>query len=103
MIAHADLGLLDGFERALINRRLTMVYQPKVDAVSGAICGFEALMRWTQAGGEPISPAIFIPLAEESGKGDRGKNADDQNDDQELDEREALLVLSARAQLVEHV
>ena len=30
MIAQADLGLLDGFERALINGRLHMVYQPKV-------------------------------------------------------------------------
>ena len=42
-------------------------------------------------------------LTEEGGQGDRGEDADDQNDDQELDEGEALLVLMRDAQLVEHV
>ena len=32
----AELGLLDGFERALINGRLHMVYQPKMSAVATA-------------------------------------------------------------------
>ena len=36
-------------------------------------------------------------------QGDRGEDADDQNDDQELDKGETLLVLSALAELVEHV
>jgi hypothetical protein len=42
-------------------------------------------------------------LAEERGKGDRGEDADDQDDDQELDQGEALLVLGALAKLMEHV
>ena len=37
MIAAADLGLLDGFERALINDRLRMVYQPKVNLKDGKL------------------------------------------------------------------
>ena len=45
----------------------------------------------------------LLALVEERGKGDRGEDADDQDDDQELDEREALLVLGALAKLVEHV
>ena len=37
MIAAAELGLLDGFERALLNRRLHMVYQPKVSLADGRL------------------------------------------------------------------
>src|SRR5437764_2495361 len=42
-------------------------------------------------------------LAEEGRQSDGGENADDQDDDQELDQGEALLVSSALAQLAEHV
>ncbi|MDD2970397.1 MAG: ABC transporter substrate binding protein, partial [Lachnospiraceae bacterium] len=41
-----------------------LLYQPKVSAVSGEISGFEALLRMK---GQNISPALFIPIAEESG------------------------------------
>ena len=37
MIPAADLGLLDGFERALINGRLHMCYQPKVSLSDGSL------------------------------------------------------------------
>lgn len=42
-------------------------YQPKVCLESGRIIGMEALLRWHDAEGVPVSPAEFIPVAENSG------------------------------------
>jgi EAL domain-containing protein (putative c-di-GMP-specific phosphodiesterase class I) len=67
MIAAADLGLLDGFERALINDRLRMVYQPKVSLKDGKLKRVEALVRWDDPTLGAISPARFVPLAERHG------------------------------------
>jgi diguanylate cyclase (GGDEF)-like protein/PAS domain S-box-containing protein len=41
-------------------------YQPKVSLATGAITGFEALLRW-EHGGRLVSPAEFIPILEETG------------------------------------
>lgn len=60
--AKLELGLRD----ALSHNRFELFYQPVVD--SGAqIVGAEALIRWIGADGKSISPAEFIPLAEETG------------------------------------
>jgi len=67
MIAAADLGLLDGFERALINGRLRMVYQPKVSLIDGRLRRVEALVRWDDPELGAISPSRFVPLAEKHG------------------------------------
>ena len=67
MIAQADLGLLDGFERALINGRLRMVYQPKVSLTDGRLRRVEALVRWDDPELGAISPSKFVPLAEKHG------------------------------------
>ncbi len=66
--ARNKLMMGNALQRAIAGGEFRMHYQPKIDAASGAICGFEALMRWPQASGEPVSPAVFIPLAEETGR-----------------------------------
>ena len=50
---------------ALEKGQLRVVFQPSVDASSEAITGFEALIRWDHPEHGPVSPAMFIPLAEE--------------------------------------
>jgi diguanylate cyclase (GGDEF)-like protein len=52
---------------AIANQEFTLNYQPLVDATSSEIVAVEALMRWRQADGTFISPAVFIPIAEETG------------------------------------
>ncbi|MBV5337624.1 MAG: EAL domain-containing protein, partial [Deltaproteobacteria bacterium] len=46
---------------------LALHYQPKFDLRSGAMVGAEALLRWQHPILGPISPAVFIPIAEERG------------------------------------
>ena len=53
--------------RALERRELRLVHQPIVDIEDGEVVGFEALMRWQRDDGSMISPAEFIPIAEETG------------------------------------
>lgn len=50
---------------AVRERLIDPYYQPEVDMRTGAVTGFEALARWTDAELGPISPAEFIPIAEE--------------------------------------
>lgn len=52
---------------AVLHERLDLAYQPMVDAHSGAVLGFEALLRWTHPRHGPIAPGAFVPLAEASG------------------------------------
>jgi EAL domain-containing protein (putative c-di-GMP-specific phosphodiesterase class I) len=67
VIGAADLGLLDGFERALINNRLHMVYQPKVALEDGVLQRVEALVRWDDPVFGAVAPSRFVPLAERHG------------------------------------
>ncbi|MGP1664933.1 MAG: putative bifunctional diguanylate cyclase/phosphodiesterase [Rhodanobacter sp.] len=52
---------------ALARRELSLHYQPKVDALTGAIVGAEALLRWHVDGVIAYPPDQFIPIAEDSG------------------------------------
>jgi diguanylate cyclase len=52
---------------AIARDELALVYQPQKDIRSEAITGFEALLRWKHQERGNISPAVFIPVAEESG------------------------------------
>jgi diguanylate cyclase (GGDEF)-like protein/PAS domain S-box-containing protein len=53
--------------KALPAGEFELHYQPVVNLQTGAISGFEALIRWNHPDRGLISPAAFIPLAEESG------------------------------------
>lgn len=51
---------------ALSSDQMTLAYQPLVNAKTNIVTGFEALMRWNHPERGPISPALFIPIAEEA-------------------------------------
>ena len=61
------LSLDTGIHRALDNNEFSLVYQPQVNLRTGEIVGVEALLRWEHPEHGAISPAEFIPFAEESG------------------------------------
>ena len=61
------LGLERDLHRALDNDGFSLFYQPKVNLKSDTVFGVEALLRMRGAHGQLISPADFIPLAEETG------------------------------------
>lgn len=52
---------------AIERKELSMHYQPLIALKDGEIIGFEALLRWQHASRGSISPAEFIPIAEDSG------------------------------------
>lgn len=51
---------------AIENEEFELYYQPKVGAVTGNICGLEALIRWNHPVRGVISPMEFVPIAEEN-------------------------------------
>jgi EAL domain-containing protein (putative c-di-GMP-specific phosphodiesterase class I) len=53
--------------RALARNEFVLFYQPQVDTASGEVRGFEALLRWWHPQRGLLTPADFIPVAEESG------------------------------------
>ncbi|QDL55012.1 EAL domain-containing response regulator [Rhodoferax aquaticus] len=61
------LNIHNELHRALDNGELQLFYQPQVCARTGALKGFEALLRWQHPRLGWVSPAEFIPIAEDSG------------------------------------
>ncbi|GAA0559774.1 hypothetical protein GCM10010172_48590 [Paractinoplanes ferrugineus] len=53
--------------RALGDNDLWVAYQPLIDIETGRAIGAEALVRWTHPERGPISPAEFVPIAEDAG------------------------------------
>lgn len=60
------MAIENGLRKAIDRNQLSLAYQPKVDLVSREIVGMEALLRWRHPELGSVSPAEFIPIAEES-------------------------------------
>ena len=61
------LHLENGLRKAIEKEEFELYYQPKVDISTGNIVGLEALIRWLHPKEGMISPASFIPIAEQVG------------------------------------
>lgn len=61
------LQIANSIEQAIEDNKMELFYQPKVD-IEGKVLGYEALIRWTDQELGFVSPAEFIPIAEQSGK-----------------------------------
>ena len=64
---HRKLTLKQFLAKAVGRGELSLRYQPQVDVAQGRVIGFEALVRWYNPVLGHVSPAEFIPLAEEMG------------------------------------
>ncbi|WP_207459720.1 EAL domain-containing protein [Azospirillum sp. SYSU D00513] len=64
---HAYHALKTGLREALAKGQFELHYQPLVNLRSGRVRGFEALLRWRHPERGLVSPAEFIPVAEETG------------------------------------
>ena len=65
--SRSRMQLDHAMRQALAQERFRLHYQPQVDLRSGRVVGAEALIRWRDPELGEISPAEFIPVAEESG------------------------------------
>jgi diguanylate cyclase (GGDEF)-like protein/PAS domain S-box-containing protein len=57
----------ESLRRAMERNEFTLQYQPKINLETGQVSGAEALIRWTHPTRGSISPAQFIPVAEDCG------------------------------------
>ena len=61
------LGKEQALRRAIAEDQFIMVYQPRVETMSGALCGMEALVRWMHPERGLLPPEEFIQIAEDTG------------------------------------
>jgi EAL domain-containing protein (putative c-di-GMP-specific phosphodiesterase class I) len=67
LAAAEKLQLSTRLKRAVKAQSLAVAYQPQIDMQTGQVVGAEALLRWHDAELGNVSPATFIPIAEETG------------------------------------
>ncbi len=60
------LRLVQHLRQAIEHEQFRLQFQPQIDLLSGQLVGFEALVRWVHPENGIISPADFIPVAEET-------------------------------------
>lgn len=60
------LNILHELSEAISSRNFSVVYQP-IYRADGSVASIESLSRWTDSHGEIVSPAVFIPMLEQSG------------------------------------
>lgn len=65
--ANQRLSTENSLRKALVREEFVLHYQPQVDLDTGLIVGLEALIRWDSVELGMVSPAAFIPIAEETG------------------------------------
>jgi diguanylate cyclase (GGDEF)-like protein/PAS domain S-box-containing protein len=65
--ARQRAAIISALRKAIERNEFRLVYQPRMSLADGSITGVEALLRWRSAELGEISPAVFVPLAEESG------------------------------------
>lgn len=65
--AHEHLSLERDLHRALEEEQFFLLFQPQIDAQSGATVRSEAVIRWQHPQHDVVSSDRFIPLAEENG------------------------------------
>lgn len=63
----ARMNMANDLRVALDEEALSVVYQPVMDSHTREMCGVEALVRWNRNGVGPVSPDIFIQVAEDNG------------------------------------
>lgn len=66
-LANNRFSLETALRHAIEGDGLQLAFQPLIEFSTGRVAGFEALARWTRENGQMISPAEFIPVAEDSG------------------------------------
>src|SRR5262249_37091195 len=60
------MSLENSLRYAIERGEFNLVYQPVIQVSTESIVGMEALLRWNRPSREPIDPADFIPIAEET-------------------------------------
>ena len=65
--ARDRLDLASDLRRAIAAGEVVAAFQPIVDLATGRVLKYEALARWTHPRRGPVSPGVFVPLAEETG------------------------------------
>lgn len=64
---HNRKTLVRDLHQALIDDDLELAFQPQIQLNDNGVSGLEALLRWTHPSQGPLSPDVFVPVAESSG------------------------------------